>query len=57
MSYISTSALAKELNVKSNDLFQALQGKGLIERKNDQWILTELGSKKGGKTQTNYKFG
>ncbi len=57
MSYISTSALAKGLSVKSSNLFQTLTAKGLIERKSDQWDLIELGTKKGGETKINPKFG
>lgn len=57
MSYISTSALAKELNVKSSDLFQTFQEKGLIKRKGEQWVLTDLGIEKGGKTKNNPKYG
>lgn len=57
MKYLSTSALAKELNVKSNDLFKEFKNAGLIERNNDQWVLTDLGEKRGGKTKSNPKFG
>lgn len=57
MKYISTSALAKELNVKSNDLFSEYQNKGLIEKKNNLWCLTAKGIEKGGKTKNNSKFG
>jgi hypothetical protein len=57
MEYISTSALANELDIKSGDLFDKLKTLGWIERKIDKWILTELGEKKGGKTRTNPKFG
>ena len=57
MKYLSTSALAKELNVKSNELFNEFKTAGLIERTNDQWKLTDLGEKRGGKTKTSPKFG
>lgn len=57
MEYISTSALASELDIKSIDLFDKLKTLGWIERKNDKWILTELGKQKGGQTRTNPKFG
>ena len=57
MKYLSTSALAKELNVKSNELFNEFKTSGLIERSNDQWVLTDLGEKRGGKTKTNPKYG
>lgn len=57
MEYISTSALANELDLKSSDLFDKLKSLGWIERKNDKWILTDLGKQKGGQTRTNPKFG
>lgn len=57
MEYISTSALANELELKSSDLFEKLKTLGWIERKNDKWTLTVLGTQKGGQTRTNPKFG
>jgi hypothetical protein len=57
MEYISTSALANGLDIKSNDLFDKLNMLGWIERKNDKWVLTDLGKKKGGQTRNNPKFG
>jgi hypothetical protein len=57
MDYISTSALANELDIKSADLFDKLKTLGWIERKNDKWILTDLGKQKGGQTRNNPKFG
>jgi len=57
MEYISTSALANELDIKSADLFDKLKSFGWIDRKNDKWVLTELGKQKGGQTRNNPKFG
>ncbi len=57
MEYISTSALANELDIKSSDLFDKLKTLGWIERKNEKWTLTELGKQKGGQTRSNPKFG
>jgi len=57
MEYISTSALANELDIKSSDLFDKLKVLGWIERKNEKWVLTELGKQKGGQTRSNPKFG
>jgi len=57
MEYISTSALANELDIKSSDLFDKLKSLGWIERKNDKWALTVLGKQKGGQTRTSTKFG
>lgn len=57
MEYISTSALANELDINSSDLFDKLKTLGWIERKNDKWILTELGKEKGGLIRNSSKFG
>jgi hypothetical protein len=57
MEYISTSALANELDIKSSDLFDKLKTLGWIERRNDKWVLTDHGKKKGGQTRNNPKFG
>ena len=57
MKYISTSGLAKELDIKSGDLFDKLKVLDWIDRKDDKWILTELGKKNGGQTRNNPKFG
>jgi hypothetical protein len=51
MEYISTSALAYELDIKPNELFEKLKTLGWITRKFDKWILTDLGRKKGGQTR------
>ncbi len=57
MEYISTTALANELDIKPSELFDKLKTLGWLERKNDKWVLTELGKQKGGQTRTNPKFG
>jgi hypothetical protein len=57
MEYISTSALANELEIKASELFEKLKTLGWVDRKNDKWILTNLGKQKGGQTRTNPKFG
>lgn len=57
MEYISTSSLANELDIKSSELFDKLKGLGWLEKKNDKWVLTDLGKQKGGQTRTNPKFG
>ncbi|MEO9257296.1 MAG: hypothetical protein ABI207_02875, partial [Crocinitomicaceae bacterium] len=57
MEYISTSALANELDIKKGDLFDKLKTLGWIERKNDKWILTDLGKQKGGQTRNNPNYG
>lgn len=57
MEYISTSALANELDIKSGDLFDKLKTLNWIDRRNDKWVLTDLGKQKGGQTRNNPKFG
>lgn len=57
MEYISTSALANEHEIKSSDLFEKFKLLGWIDRKNEKWVLTELGKQKGGQTRNNPKFG
>lgn len=57
MEYLSTSALANEHDIKSADLFDKLKAKGWIDRRNDKWVLTELGKQQGGQTRNNPKFG
>ncbi len=57
MEYLSTSALATQIQLKSTDLFDKLKALGWIERNNDKWLLTELGKIKGGQTRTSPKFG
>jgi hypothetical protein len=57
MEYISTSALATELDIKSGDLFDRLKSLGWIDKKNDKWVLTDLGKQKGGQTRTSPKYG
>ncbi len=57
MEYISTSALATAHDLKSSDLFDKFKSFGWIERKDDKWILTELGKQKGGQMRSNPKYG
>ena len=57
MEYISTSALANGLDTKSSDLFDKLKTLGWIDKRNEKWILTELGKQKGGQTRTSPKYG
>ncbi|MBI3718109.1 MAG: glycerol kinase [Sphingobacteriales bacterium] len=57
MEYISTTSLSNELDIPTNELFSKLKSLAWIDRKNDKWVLTELGKQKGGQTRTNPKFG
>jgi len=57
MKKISTSALAKILNVSSRELFNELKEKDLIYRKDDRWCLKKKGQEYGGETIFNKKYG
>ena len=57
MEYISTSALANEQDIKPSELFDKLKTIGWIERRNEKWVLTNLGKEKGGQIRNNPKFG
>lgn len=57
MKLISTTALAKERNIESKDLFEMLSTKGWIFKKLDKWQLTTEGKMVGGELTYNPKFG
>lgn len=57
MKYISTSALAREMNVDPKELFAKLKDNGWIYKKDDQWQLTKNGRIAGGDMEYNPKFG
>ena len=57
MKYLSTSALAKEKEIDSKELFNKLKEKGWIYKKEDKWVLTKDGRVAGGDTKYNPKFG
>jgi hypothetical protein len=57
MEFLSTTALANELNIKPSELFEKLRSLQWIERKGDKWALTEMGKQKGGQTRTNPNYG
>lgn len=44
---LSTSALAKKRQQDAKQLFQDLKTAGYIHRHDEQWILTDLGTKFG----------
>ena len=54
---ISTSALARSLELPVKDLFVKLEQAGWIERHNDNWALTDKGRQEGGEYTTHVKFG
>ncbi len=48
---LSTTALSKELGINSKDLFSKFEKLNWIEKKNDDWVLTITGKKKGAETK------
>lgn len=54
---LSTSALAKSLELAPKTLFELLQEKGWIERIDDQWKLTGKGQFEGGDYVNSKKYG
>lgn len=57
MEYISTSSLANEMDIKPSELFDKFKTLGWLDKKNDKWVLTDLGKQHGGQTRTSSKFG
>ncbi|AEI45746.1 hypothetical protein [Paenibacillus mucilaginosus] len=55
--YVSTSALAKEMSLPAKELFQILLTKGLIQRENENWTLTDQGKEAGGIMKTHPQYG
>lgn len=46
--YISTTALSKQINISTSELFSYLSEIGWMERVNNAWTLTNTGKDKGG---------
>lgn len=57
MKKISTTALSKNLEILSRELFDTLVEQKLIYRKDDKWNLTKKGQEFGGETVFNQKYG
>ena len=57
MKQLSTSALAKQRDIDSKELFKDLSSRGWIYKKDDQWHLTKEGKMAGGEMKYNPKFG
>ncbi|OED46123.1 hypothetical protein ACH42_04060 [Endozoicomonas sp. (ex Bugula neritina AB1)] len=54
---ISTSALARSLELPVKEMFRKLEQAGWIERDNDNWALTTKGQTEGGEYTTHVKYG
>jgi hypothetical protein len=57
MKYISTTVLAKGLEIKVKDLFQTLLEKEYIEKDKDSWSLTKKGVDAGGIVKSHHQYG
>jgi hypothetical protein len=54
---ISTSALAKKLDIPAQQLFATLKDYGWIQRHEDNWLLTTKGEFEGGSYQESRRYG
>jgi hypothetical protein len=54
---LSTSALAKRLDIPSQQLFATLKDYGWIQRHEDTWLLTTKGEFEGGSYQESRRYG
>jgi len=54
---LSTSALARELEIPAQQLFATLKDYGWIKRHEDSWVLTNKGEFEGGSYQNSRRFG
>lgn len=52
MIYITTTKLSEKLSIDKRQLFTKFNEWGWIERKNDKWVLTDLGRGKGGQVRS-----
>ncbi|MDP8206810.1 MAG: hypothetical protein P9L92_09125 [Candidatus Electryonea clarkiae] len=57
MKNISASALAKQLNIPSNELFKKLLALKYVKKPGDSWELTKAGQSAGGEYIESKKFG
>jgi hypothetical protein len=55
--YVSTTALSKELKMNVKETFNIFLANGLINRVDDQWVLTEKGKQSGGTIKRHPKVG
>ena len=56
-SRLSTSALARKLNIPAQQLFTTLKDYGWIERAGESWVLTSKGEFEGGNYQQSRRYG
>ena len=56
-SKLSTTALARKLNIPTQQLFATLRDYGWIERTGESWVLTPKGEFEGGSYQSSRRYG
>ncbi len=54
---LSTTALAKKLNIPAQQLFATLKDYGWIQRSGENWVLTPKGEFEGGRYQNSRRYG
>lgn len=54
---VSTSSLAKKVNLPSKELFELLQQCNFIRREDENWLLTDKGLENGGQYNQSKRFG
>jgi hypothetical protein len=54
---LSTTALAKKLNIPAQQLFATLKDYGWIQRAGETWVLTPKGEFEGGRYQNSRRYG
>jgi phosphatidylserine/phosphatidylglycerophosphate/cardiolipin synthase-like enzyme len=54
---VSTTQLAKSLNIAPRDLFAKLQAAGWIARDGESWVLTKSGEAQGGEVRRSKQYG
>jgi len=54
---LSTTAMARKLNIPAQQLFVTLRDYGWIQRTNDNWALTPKGEYEGGSYQNSRRYG
>lgn len=54
---LSTTALARKLNIPAQQLFATLRDYGWIQRSGETWVLTPKGEFEGGKYQNSRRYG
>ena len=55
--YLSTTALSKEIKISAKEVFKLLSESGLVQREENNWILTEAGKRKGGIVKSHPQYG